>query len=59
MCAGRTRWQIENEVFNTVKNQGYTLEHNFGLGDKHLSAVFNHLLLQLTVTGIRIVFRYR
>jgi hypothetical protein len=45
MCAGRARWQIKNEVFNTVKNQGYNLEHNFGLGDKHLSVVFNHLMI--------------
>ena len=29
MCAGRARWQIENEVFNTLKNQGYNLKHNF------------------------------
>jgi hypothetical protein len=21
---GRTRWRIENETFNTLKNQGYT-----------------------------------
>ena len=45
MCAGRARWQIKNEVFNTVKNPGYNLEHNFGLGEKHLSDVFNHLMM--------------
>lgn len=45
MRAGRARWRIENEVFNTLKNQGYNLEHNFGLGKKHLSAVFNHLMM--------------
>lgn len=45
MRAGRARWRIENEVFNTLKNQGYNLEHNFGLGEKHLSAVFNHLMM--------------
>ncbi len=38
--AGRARWRIENETFNTLKNQGYNLEHNYGLGNKHLSAVF-------------------
>ena len=27
--AGRARWKIENEGFNTLKNQGYHLEHNF------------------------------
>lgn len=45
MRAGRTRWRTENELFNTLKNQGYNLEHNFGLGEKHLSAVFNHLMM--------------
>ncbi len=45
MRAGRVRWRIENETFNTLKNQGYNLEHNYGLGKKHLSAVFAHLML--------------
>ena len=27
--AGRNRWKIENEGFNTQKNQGYALEHKF------------------------------
>ena len=35
--AGRARWKIENEAFNTLKNQGYDLEHNFGHGHQHLS----------------------
>lgn len=34
---GRTRWKIENENNNTLKNQGYHLEHNFGHGKEHLS----------------------
>jgi hypothetical protein len=38
--AGRARWKIENEGFNTLKNQGYHLEHNFGHGDKYLSEAF-------------------
>ena len=29
---GRARWKIENETFNTLKNQGYNLEHNYGHG---------------------------
>jgi len=45
MRAGRARWKIENETFNTLKNQGYNLEHNYGLGKKHLSAVFVTLML--------------
>lgn len=45
MRGGRARWRIENETFNTLKNQGYNLEHNYGLGKKHLSAVFAHLMM--------------
>lgn len=45
MRAGRARWRIENETFNTLKKQGYNLEHNYGLGKKHLSAVFAHLMM--------------
>jgi len=28
MRGGRSRWKIENETFNTLKNQGYHFEHN-------------------------------
>ena len=45
MRCGRARWRIENEIFNTLKNQGYNLGHNYGLGKKYLSAVFMHLML--------------
>lgn len=38
--AARARWKIENENFNTLKNHGYHLEHNFGHGTHHLSEVF-------------------
>jgi hypothetical protein len=37
--AGRTRWKVENENNNTLKNQGYHLEHNFGHGTQHLAAL--------------------
>ncbi len=40
----RARWKIENETFNTLKNQGYEFEHNFGHGKKHLHTVFAHLM---------------
>ena len=55
--AGRARWKIENEGFNTLKNQGYHLEHNFGHGKQYLSeaffvlnliAFFMHQIFQLT-----------
>ena len=54
---GRCRWKIENECFNTLKNQGYHLEHNFGHGKQHLSlnmylltmlAFFYHQIFELT-----------
>jgi len=38
-AGGRARWKIENENFNTLKNNGYNLEHNFGHGKQHLAAV--------------------
>ena len=38
-ACGRARWKIENESFNTLKTKGYNLEHNFGHGRQHLSAV--------------------
>lgn len=39
VLAGRTRWKIENENNNTLKRQGYNLEHNFGHGKRYLSAI--------------------
>jgi len=36
---GRARWKIENENNNVLKTKGYHLEHNFGHGKKHLSAL--------------------
>lgn len=45
MRAGRARWKIENETFNTLKNQGYNLGHNYGLGKKNLSGIFTILMM--------------
>ena len=45
MRGGRSRWKIENETFNTLKNQGYNLEHNYGLGKEHLSENFVMLMM--------------
>jgi hypothetical protein len=45
MRGGRARWKIENETFNTLKNQGYHFEHNFGHGNQHLSVVFAYLMM--------------
>jgi hypothetical protein len=53
---GRARWKIENETFNTLKNQGYHVEHNYGHGTRYLSmnffvlnllAFFIHQILEL------------
>lgn len=45
VAEGRARWQVENEGYNVLKNQGYYLEHNYGHGQKHLAAVLVMLLL--------------
>jgi hypothetical protein len=49
MRAGRSRWQIENETFNTLKNQGYHFEHNYGHGTQNLATVLA-LLMMLAFT---------
>lgn len=40
VTVARARWKIENETFNTLKNQGYYLEHNYGHGKKYLATNF-------------------
>jgi hypothetical protein len=45
MLGGRCRWKIENETFNTLKNQGYHLEHNYGHGHLPLSVVLLLLMM--------------
>lgn len=45
MRAGRARWRIENETFNTLKNQGYNFEHNYGHGYENLCSVMTMLML--------------
>ncbi len=44
---GRTRWKVENEGNNILKNQGYNFEHNFGHGQENLSEI----LLSLNLLG--------
>ena len=51
---GRCRWKIENEVFNTLKDQGYHIEHNYGHGSMHLS--FNFFLLNLLAFFMHQIF---
>jgi hypothetical protein len=45
MKAGRSKWKIENENFNTLKNQGYSFEHNFGHGNKNLTSIMAMLMV--------------
>ncbi|MDO8465417.1 MAG: transposase [Gallionella sp.] len=45
MRGGRARWKIENETLNTLKNQDYHFEHNFGHGDQHLATNFSLLMM--------------
>jgi hypothetical protein len=52
--AGRCRWKIENECFNTLKNQGYHIEHNYGHGSNHLC--FNFYLLTLLAFYVHQIF---
>ena len=45
MQGARARWKIENETFNTLKNQGYHFEHNYGHGENHLCDVLAKIML--------------
>ncbi|MFT5016488.1 MAG: hypothetical protein ACI9G6_001259, partial [Limisphaerales bacterium] len=54
MRMGRSRWKIENEVFNTLKNQEYNYGYNFGHGKNNLATNFAYLMmLAFTVDQIR------
>ncbi len=50
----RSRWKIENECFNTLKNQGYCIEHNYGHGKENLC--FNMYLFTLLAFYFHQVF---
>jgi hypothetical protein len=45
MRGGRVNWRIENNTFNTLKNQDYHFSHNFGHGYQHLCTVFGMLMM--------------
>ncbi len=45
MQGGRARWRIENETFNTLKNQRYHFEHNYGHGEQNLATVLALLMM--------------
>lgn len=50
---GRCKWKIENECFNSLKNQGYCIDHSYGHGE-NLS--FNFYLLTLIAFAFHQVF---
>ncbi len=45
MKGARARWKIENETFNTLKNQGNRFEHNFRRGKNNLNLIFSILMM--------------
>ena len=51
MRAGRVRWRIENETFDTLKSRGDEFEHHFGHGGKHLATVFAALMMLAFAIG--------
>ena len=49
----RARWKIENEYFNSLKNQGYNITHNYGHGSNNLCYnMYNFTLLAFTMHQI-------
>ena len=44
-AGGRTRWKVENEGINVLKQHGYHFEHNYGHGHQHLANVLLCFLL--------------
>jgi hypothetical protein len=50
---GRCKWKIENECFNTLKNQGYCIDHSYGHGE---NLTFNFYLLTLIAFAFHQVF---
>ena len=43
--SARARWKIENECFNSLKNHGYNIEHNYGHGAENLCYNFYNFTL--------------
>lgn len=44
VSVARSKWKIENETFNVLKNHGYNLEHNYGHGKKFLASTLAILM---------------
>ena len=50
--AARTRWKIENECFNALKNSGYELTHNWGHVKGESFVVYNLIMLSFYIHQI-------
>jgi hypothetical protein len=50
--AARTRWKIENECFNALKNSGYELTHNWGHVKGESFAIYNLIMLAFYIHQI-------
>jgi hypothetical protein len=53
MRTGRSRWRVENETFNTLKNQGYNFEHNYGHGYENLCSMTMLMMLAFLVDQVQ------
>lgn len=58
VAAGRNRWSIENQGFNTQKNHGYFLEHPFShnyqaMKNHYFLIQIAHLLVQLCILRLQ------
>ena len=50
VAIARSRWKIENENNNVLKNNGYHFDHNFGHGKQYLSNFLATLILLAYLT---------
>ncbi len=45
VACGRTRWKIENDLFNVLKSNGSSLAYHFGHGQQYPAMVFAAMIL--------------
>ena len=50
--AARSRWRVENECFNALKNNGYELTHNWGHRKGESFVVYNLIMLAFYIHQI-------
>lgn len=55
----RARWKIENETYNTLKDQGYNLSHNYGHGNNNLTTVLCYtMFIAFTIDQVQFAVGY-